>query len=227
MAKYLGILTSDMRGKLGGLVASRGRSGVTLKAQAVPRQQGTLLQQQQKVRFAAALQAWRAMTGTQQAGWGTGALALLWTNSLGTTYTPTGLQLWQQAWVNAALLSTTPPATYSGSPSDIVPIVDATLIGSAGSYTLTVYPSSGSYTGAWVSFLSTVIPQTLNYTKTLSRKFCGGALAGDSTVLGSTFESIWGPLPAPGPYVSLRVVPVHPTTFVSGTVFISTLQFTA
>lgn len=225
MAKYLGTITSDMRGKFGGLVASRARSGVTLKATAAPRQTGSQLQSNQRVRFAAALYAWRNLTGAEMAGWGTGALALLWTNSLGVTYTPTGLQLWQQAWVNADLLGTTPPATYSGTPSTIVPVVDAALTGSAGAYDLTVSPSSGSYTGAWLGFLSTIIPVSRIYTKSIARKCCGGNLAGDLVVLGSAFEAIWGPLPAPGPLVSVRIMPVQPTTFVSGTPFIGTIPF--
>ncbi len=225
MAKYLGLLTSDMRGKIGGLVASRGRTGTTLKAKAVPSLTGSLLQQQQRMRFSAALQAWRALGVTQRTGWGTGALALLWSNSLGTQYVPTGLQLWQQCWVNAALLGTVPPSTYTIVPPGPIPILTATLTGSAGSYTIQITGSLGAYTTAWLAFMSPIISASKNYTATITRKFAGGNLAGDSVVLGSAFEQIWGPLPAPGPIVSLRLVPVDPASFMSGTPFILNMPF--
>lgn len=227
MAKYIGLITSDMRGKIGGIVASRSIGGTTMKAKRVPRVGASLLQQQRRVTFAAALNAWRNLTYTERGGWTTGALSLTWTTSLAVSFTPTGLQLWQQAFVNAAAFGTTPPGTYSGAPAEIVPIVNATLTGMAGLYSLLVYPAFGSYTGAWCAYMSPIIPFTRNYVKTISRKLCGANNGGNLLTLNSTFEEIWGPLPAPGPTVALRVLAVHPTTYVSGNPLDITTEFAA
>jgi hypothetical protein len=223
MAKYIGLLTSDMRGKIGGVVAGRSRSGTTLKAQAVPRQAPSLLQSAQRARFSAALQVWRSLTATQQSGWGTGALALTWKNSLGQTYVPTGLQLWQQAFVNASFIDQFPPTTYSGSPSDIVPITLAVLASGGTYFQLEVEDMSGPYTGTFLAFVSSQIPTTRLYTKTISRKSMGGAIGTDLLTTGSDFLNQYGPIPSSGAIVALRIVPIHPTTYVSGTEFQSNI----
>lgn len=214
-----------MRGKIGGLVASRAIGGTTLKAQVVPRRSGSLMQQQRRSTFYSALQAWRALTVANRNSWTTGAYSLTWQTSLGVLFVPTGLQLWQQAFVNAALLNLVPPATYTGSPSDIAPIVQATLTGAAGEYVLLVNPYSGTYTGTWLAFMSAIIPVSKNYTLTLSRKFCGGNTGGNEVLLSTDWENIWGPLPAPGPIVGMRVLPIHPDSYVSGTVYIAPVPF--
>ena len=45
MARYIGTLTSDARGKLGGLVLTRARNGTNLKAHAVPVNKATIMEQ--------------------------------------------------------------------------------------------------------------------------------------------------------------------------------------
>lgn len=224
MAKYIGSLTTDIRGKIGGVVMSAARTGVVIKSHGVPRRQPSAAQQSRRQIFAAALYYWRNLGGTYVAGWNTGASGLTWKNSLGQTFVPTGLMLWQQAFMNAALLGTVPPFTYSGTPATIIPVTGFNVSFGATEGSIEVLASTGYYTGTWLAFISRPIPSSLNYTKTLSRLFACGSQGSATALIFPNFGPGYGPLPTSNPLVSVRVLPVHPTTFVSGTPLIGTVE---
>jgi hypothetical protein len=224
MAKYLGLLTTDMRGKIGGIVASRGRSGTTLSAKGVPRLAPSAAQQQQRSIIANSLYKWRQLTSTQMLSWGGVAATQVWTNSLGSTFVPTGLQLWTQAYVNAAAIGTIPPATCGGSPSLIAPIGTVGLTLSGSYFTLTVYGVTSGYTGAWVGYLSRVIPSSVNYTKTIAKRLMGANGGGDFIYCQNPYVLAYGRLPPVLSTLAVRVVPIDPTYFYSGTVWNSQVQ---
>jgi len=219
MAKYLGLLTTDMRGKIGGIVASRGRTGTTLKAKGVPRLAPTPAQNIQRSRLASALFAWRQLTTLQQLSWGGIAATLTWSNSLANTFTPTGLQLWTQAFINQATLNAVPPSTAGGSPSTVVPITTVTIVTSTGVAQLLVNLTGPTYTGNWAAYLSAPIPASVNYTKTTARRLVAVVAGGNFNFFQTAYIAAFGALPPVGAYTSVRVVPIDPTYGYSGTIF--------
>jgi hypothetical protein len=227
MAKYIGTLTSDMRGRVGGVVFSRSRSGVTVKAMKMPKATPSVLQSAQRAALAASLYDWRQLTNAEQVSWAAVAATLTWTNSLAQTYTPTGLMLWTQAYINAVAFGEVPPGTCGSTPSAVVPITGADLVGSSVNYVLTVYPASGTYSGRWLAYASPILPASRVYTKTIGRRPIAAVISGNFSFIGPAWTRAWGPLPSPGPSTSLRIVPCHPTYFYSGTEYIANTQFLA
>jgi len=225
MAKYIGLLTSDARGKLGGVVLTRARNGTNLKAGGVPGNIGTALQSTQRARLAGSLWAWRQLTGPQRVSWGSVAAALTWSNSLAQTFTPSGLQLWTQAYINAAAMETTPPGTCSGSPGSVPAITNVGIFGSP-SYGYNVIANvDGSFTGAWLLYMSRVIPASLNYTRTISRRLIGYSMGGNVINLEYGWPAAYGDFPAVGSISNVRAVPVDKTCFFSGTQYIANTVF--
>ena len=219
MAKYIGLLTADARGKLGDLVMSRARGGTTLKSHSVPRRPVSQRQQSRQATFGAALFAWRNLTTANQTTWAVYAASLTWTTSLGTTYSPTGLQLWTQAFVNALFFGATPPANVPMGITPPIPCIGVGLGFSGASLDAGFADALGSSTSSWIMYSSYFISPSLNYTKTLSRRFLARGIATNSVFCGGQWGLNYGPLPTPGQQVALRAVPVIPSVYISGTPF--------
>jgi hypothetical protein len=227
MAKYIGLLTSDMRGKIGGIVTSRGRTGTTIKAKAVPAGQPTLLQNNIRVQVASATYAWRLLSNSERNSWGAIANTLLWTNSLANTFTPTALQLWTQAYVNASYFGTTPATTATGYPSDIVPIVSAELAVVGAEVIALVSSASGEYTGSWLLYVSAAIKSSRNYTKTISRKNVAAVTDNGDINIAVGYLEAFGYRPTAGQITAARFVPVLNGTYYSGTPYLANLTYLA
>jgi len=107
-----------MRGKTGGLVFSRGRSGTVVRKKAGQVQPATSLQLYQRGLFAQASQAWQQLAPNQIALWNKQAALLERTNSLGEVSTLSGFQLWCQRCNNLSVGQqgqlTTPLAPFDG-----------------------------------------------------------------------------------------------------------------
>lgn len=91
--KYIGLISSDARGKNGGNVASRNRFGTYLRRHVSPVQPRTASQQSNRQAFGAISSAWRSITAAEQQGWNTLATTVTFKNTLGAAYSPTGAQL--------------------------------------------------------------------------------------------------------------------------------------
>jgi len=217
MAKYIGLLSSDARGKLGGLIMSRARGATTLKAHAVPRRAPTPAQSTQRARMASAIQSWRNLTGSNQTTWAVYAASQVWTNSLGTTYSPTGLQLYTQAFINAAYFKATPPANIP--PGTIQPPVISTIDISPGFATAEVVVNAflGTYTGPWIFWISNFISPSRNYTKTISRAFMGTNPGGNFIIFGQQFFERYGNFISGTKTYACAALPVDATSYISGT----------
>lgn len=224
MAKYIGLLSSDARGKLGGMVMSRARGATTLKAHAVPRLTPSPAQNLQRVRMAAAIGSWRQLTGSSQTTWAVYAATQIWTNSLGTTYSPTGLQLYTQASINAAYFNSDPPENINPATIQPPPVIGATLLSTGSSAVVQASGSSGPYTGWWLLWITGQIAQSRNYTKTLPRKFMGAFEGASNANITTAFRNNFGHLPIQFQYYSVRILPVEAASFISGTTTILNLQ---
>lgn len=217
MAKYIGLLSSDARGKLGGMVMSRSRGATTLKAHTVPRLTPTQAQNVQRGRMASAIHTWRSLTGSNQTTWAVYAATQVWTNSLGTTYSPTGLQLYTQAFINAAYFGATPPANIN--PATIQPPVIITIDIAPGFATAEVVVNAflGTYSNPWIFWISNFISPSRNYTKTVPRAFMGTNATGNFIIFGNKFLARYGNYIQGTSTYACAALPVDATSYISGT----------
>ena len=91
--KYIGLLSSAASGKLGGIVASHNRGGTYFRHHAIPTQPRTPAQRLVRNQLAAFSSAYRALTAAQISGWNALGSTVALKSKLGTTYHPTGQQL--------------------------------------------------------------------------------------------------------------------------------------
>lgn len=112
--KYQSNLLSDARGKLNGMVFTRGRYGAVIRTKVSPVQPDTNAQQLTKQNFGALSASFRALTEDQIAGWNTAALNWPRSNVFGQTYYPSGLNLY--VGLNQNLLQAE-EATITAAPS--------------------------------------------------------------------------------------------------------------
>lgn len=216
MAKYIGLLSADARGKLGGLILSRGQGATTLKAHRHPKHPGSSAQLAQQSRMSAALGAWRALTQPEQQSWVTAAAQFFYTNSLGTTYSPTGLQLWTQAYINSSRNFLTPPGTYPPFVVPPAPIMSLEINSPGYIMGITAFGVSGAYAGMWILSMGRVLSPSQNYLRSLPVKWFDITLGATMPGQGPTYARVYGALPQSGDRVLLRALPIDPTTYVSG-----------
>ncbi len=91
--KYIGLLSSAASGKLGGVVASHNRGGQYFRQHKAPTQPRTAAQKLVRNQLQAFSAAFKSLTASQVAGWNALGLQVTLKSKLGTTYHPTGQQL--------------------------------------------------------------------------------------------------------------------------------------
>jgi hypothetical protein len=92
--KYIGNLTSDARGKLNGMVFTRGRYGAVIRTKVSPVQPATPAQQLVKQNFGALSASWRDLSDDDRNGWNSVVGSWQKTNVFGQQYTLSGLNLY-------------------------------------------------------------------------------------------------------------------------------------
>lgn len=103
MKMQFGALVVDGRGKIGGHVASRNRSGAYLRTKVTPVNPSTLAQQEVRNRLASLSQGWRSLTQAQRDAWDAAVSDYARTDIFGNLRNPTGKNLYLR--LNANLLS--------------------------------------------------------------------------------------------------------------------------
>ena len=91
--KYIGLLSSAASGKLGGIVASHNRGGTYFRHHSIPVQPRTPAQTAVRNQLQGFSSAFKSLTQAQIAGWNALAGTVTLKSKLGTTYNPTGQQL--------------------------------------------------------------------------------------------------------------------------------------
>jgi hypothetical protein len=220
MAKYIGLLSSDARGKVGGIVLSRSRAGTTIKAKTIPKAPTSIGQRGAQSVLSAAIGVWRTLEAAQQTTWSVFAATLSWSNSLGGVYSPTGQQLWTQAFINAARFGTQPPGTFISGYTPPTPITSVDLTTSGDDMLLTAYTASGAYDGFLLAFGSLSVPIGVNYTATRARNYLGQCTSGNEINLFDLYVQRWGTPPPAGNFLPIRLVPTSPDVWLSGTIFV-------
>ena len=88
-----GAIVVDGRGKLGGHVFTKTRSGATMRTKVTPVNPQTTAQAAARSRLGSQSQAWRGLTEAQRLGWNSLADEVIKTNIFGDNYSPTGKNL--------------------------------------------------------------------------------------------------------------------------------------
>jgi hypothetical protein len=217
MAKYIGLISSDARGKLGGLVMSRSRSGTTLKAKVSPKRALSVGQVSQQATLAHANLSWLGLTYDNRTTWSVFAQTLTWTNSLGGTYTPTGQQLYIQAFVNASWLGATPPVNFPTDYSQPFTISDVTATHRTSSVLVAIEATIITSPWYWLVFLGRFQNLTVNYTATKARAFMAAVTNTEVVTIGALYLQRFGQVPPLYTNLPVRVVPLSNNAYVSGT----------
>lgn len=209
-----GMMMTDARGKLGGHVFTKAKSGATIRTKVSPLNPKTSAQSEARSALGANSQAWRTLSETQRLAWNSAAQEVSKTNAFGDTYFPSGKNYFTAVNNNlrnvGSQILVDPPAlvqmpgltsvqvdldllaeqldiapSYVGDEADIMLVCNATSGQSAGRYNF-----SGKY-----------------------RKFNGYALAGlpQDTVVYDDYVSKFG-VPSPGQKVSFEFYLVHAVT---------------
>ena len=105
--KYIGLLSSAASGKLGGIVASHNRGGTYFRHHSIPVQPRTPAQTLVRNQLQGFSSAFKALSPAQIAGWNALALTVTLKSKLGTTYNPTGQQLFVSCNKHLAAISVT------------------------------------------------------------------------------------------------------------------------
>ena len=209
-----GMMMTDARGKLGGHVFTKAKSGATIRTKVTPLNPKSSAQSEARSALGANSQAWRTLTETQRLAWNSAAQEVSKTNAFGDTYFPSGKNYFTAVNNNlrnvGSLVILDPPALvempgltsvdvdfdllaeqldiapfYVGVDTDIICVCNATSGQSAGRYNF-----SGKY-----------------------RKFSGFSLAGlpNNTAIYDFYVSKFG-VPSAGQKVSFEFYLVNQKT---------------
>ena len=85
-----GMMMTDARGKLGGHVFTKAKSGATIRTKVTPLNPKTSAQSEARSALGANSQTWRLLTETQRLAWNSAAQEVSKTNAFGDTYFPSG-----------------------------------------------------------------------------------------------------------------------------------------
>jgi hypothetical protein len=121
--KYIGNLTSDARGKLNGMVFTRGRYGAVIRTKVSPVQPSSPAQSLVKQNFGALSASWRGLSEDQRAAWNAAVEDYKRTNVFGQQYTQSGLNLY--VGLNQNLLQAELAAILSPAAPEELPVLQS------------------------------------------------------------------------------------------------------
>ena len=140
-----GALVVDGRGKIGGQVASKNRSGAYLRTKVTPVNPRSASQITVRNRLSGLSQGWRGLTAANRAAWNSAVSDFAKTNIFGDLVNPTGFSLYNRLNNNLLRIGesalSTPPAPAS---IDDIVIGALTAAAAAGTVSLAYTASAGS-----------------------------------------------------------------------------------
>ena len=202
--KYIGLLSSAASGKIGGIVASHNRGGTYFRHHAVPVQPRTASQTAVRNQLQGFSSAFKNLTPTQIAGWNALAKTVTLKSKLGTSFNPTGQQLFVSCNKHLAAINITTLLTNAPTIPTIPGFTSFTVANT------TAYGYVSAITGSYSPALSASFGIELRASSVLSagRTFVGKSqfrtLAGYNPATGLTtdlltpFVARFGALPASG-----------------------------
>jgi hypothetical protein len=167
--------------------------------------------------MSAASVAWAALTNAQQLTWSILSSGYTYLNSLAQAYSPTGQQLWTQAFINASYYGQVPPSTAPSAPPAVGAITNIQCLGD-GTYLEFFAQQGGSYyTAAWRISGSITLRTGQNYIRSLGMKPLGQVAASNLITATTSYAVLFGSLPAEFANIAVKATPLDYSSFISGT----------
>jgi hypothetical protein len=213
-----GMAIVDGRGKLGGHVLSKNRSGAVVRTKVTPVNKQSSSQLGVRNRFTTYSQGWKALTQAQRDAWNAAVSGFTGTNIFGDTVTPSGFNLYQKLnnnLVNLGESAITSPPT----PSSVGEVVATTLEAESGtqSLSLTLAGNVPANTGVKV-FATAQMSAGKSYVKQAFRQITTLAAAATTPVdLLAAWQAKFGDIDQVGARISVKCVAVNLTTGQEGT----------
>lgn len=202
--KYIGLLSSAASGKLGGIVASHNRGGTYFRHHAIPVQPRTPAQTTNRAQLAGFSAAFKALTAAQIAGWNALGGTVTLKSKLGTTYNPTGQQLFVScnrhlAQIGISTTLTTAPTIPSIPAISAFSVANPTANTTVTAFTPTISPSLPSNFGVVVKATSVQTTGRTFVGKSLFRTLGGyNPASGAPANYFSIYTATFGPLAQSG-----------------------------
>lgn len=231
--KYIGLLSSSASGKMAGIVASHNRGGTYFRHHSIPTQPRTDAQRAQRAQLAGFSAAFKSLTASQVAGWNALGATVSLKSKLGTTYHPTGQQLFVScnrhlAQINISTLLSTAPTIPS------IPAITSFTVANVGtqdapvtvtSMTPTITPSMPSDFGVVLKATSVMTTGRTFAGKSLYRTVAGYNPASDlPSNFYSAYTAKFGPLPQSG-IISFELKMIDPVSGFAGPGVSASMQF--
>lgn len=210
-------LVSEMRNKLNGSVFSKNRAGNYLRNKVTPVNPQTSYQTAVRAILTAASQAWRALTQAQRDAWAGAVENFKKTDIFGDIKTPSGINLFNQFYLNASTIGGTPlntPPAPDSSPG----VPDATFApdSSPQTFSLTSGLTSVPTGQDWVVRATAGVSAGKNYLKNAQRIIAVIPAGTSLPYAGITdYQTKFGNL-VQGERVGWEVYAIDTTTFIKG-----------
>jgi len=210
-----GIAVGAMSGSKGGTTASHNRNGAYFRNRSIPVNPNTPAQTVVRNRVSSLASAWRSLSQGQRDQWSAVAATIPRTDSLGQTYTQTGLQFF--TGYNSTLLllgeaTVTDPVPVDTSPNIISAELTVTASDTGGSRLMVVDfgGTVGSSSEKVLVYATAPISQGINFVGPSQFKFVADTPANvTSFSILTTYQALFGPLVAAlaGQKVFVKCVP--------------------
>lgn len=213
-----GLVVTDGRGKLGGHVLSKNRSGAIVRTKVSPANAQTTAQQLVRNRLTTYSQGWRSLTQAQRDAWNAAVGDFQRTNVFGDLVSPSGFNLYQRLNNNIVNVGgtpiTTPPAVVGVTPSTLSGIV-AIIAGDV--LTCAFSPTVAADMAVKV-FATAPLSAGRNYVKSDFRQVTVLDAAETSTYdLYAEYVAKFGSIGSPGQKIFVKFITVNSVTGEVGT----------
>ena len=218
MKMTFGAIVTDGRGKIGGHVASKNRSGAYLRTKVTPVNGQTSAQMTIRNRFTTFAQGWRGITEAQRDAWNAAVSDYARTNIFGDLHNPTGSALYQRLNNNLSIIGEAaillPPL-----PAAVGEVTAVSLAIAAGAATMSLVMGAAVPANTNVKVFATApLSAGKSFVKSEFRLIDVLAPAAGTPVnLKAKYEAKFGSVGLAGQKVFVKLVAVNSTTGQEGT----------
>lgn len=214
MKAKFGAIVVDGRGKLGGHVFSKNRSGAIVRTKVTPINRNTAAQIAARNSLTTFTVAWKGLTAAQRSAWNSKVNDYKKTNIFGDNVNPSGKSLFMMLNLNLALVGvamiSVPPT-----PASVTAMTSITPSMAAGAATASVAftPTPVAAGNAFLLFASAGLSPGISYCKSQYRKIAMiDAAAASPFNAKASYEAVFGAIPAAGQKVFFKVVAINKVT---------------
>jgi hypothetical protein len=213
MILKFGAIVTDGRGKIGGHVATKNRSGAILRTKVTPTNGQTSFQQGVRNLFTQLSQAWKSLTQSQRDTWNAGVTAYASTNIFGDLVNPSGANLFQKlnnslVRIGETILDSC-PAPVEVPNTSLLTITETAVTGALNLVLSNSVPAASSL----LVFATAPMSQGKNFVKSEFRLIeTLDAATATPVAINDAYVTKFGAKPVIGQKVFFKVVPVSALT---------------